>query len=149
MLATTHVAVGALVASTMPSTVLGGVAGFLVGLGTHLALDTVPHWGSDDPDSFLRVAKVDGITLLVVGILISVAFYTSGGRSAAAVGVATMFGALLFDLDKPFRHFFGIEIWPAKMSWFLGRIQFERTYLWPVDCLTASVALILVCSILL
>jgi hypothetical protein len=141
MLATTHVAFGAAVAAALPTSPPGAAAGFTLGVISHLVLDVVPHWGTDDDNAFIRVARADGFALLAVGLIVTAYQFFNGGVAAATVGVATMFGALLFDLDKPFRHFFGVELWPEPLAGFLGRIQTEASRFWPVDVTTAFIAL--------
>ncbi len=46
-------------------------AAFVVGLGSHLVMDSIPHWGCDlerpgGPERFLRVARRDGLLGLLV-----------------------------------------------------------------------------------
>ena len=55
MLITNHVLSGALVGWAAP----GPVSAFGLGLASHFALDTVPHWGDDR--IFLQVAVPDGL----------------------------------------------------------------------------------------
>jgi hypothetical protein len=90
------------------------VAAFVVGVGSHLALDMVPHWGCEgdralDNDLFLRYAKRDGLLGLA----------TAAGAVAAVPGrarpatVAAIAGAVLLDMDKPVQHFWGRVPFPA------------------------------------
>ena len=91
MLITNHVLSGALVGAFAP----GPVSAFGIGIASHFALDTVPHWG--DEATFLRVAVVDGLVgLAAMG---TVARLTRPERRGRVV--AGMLGACLPDADKP------------------------------------------------
>jgi hypothetical protein len=78
------------------------VAALAVGVGSHLLLDSLPHWGCDQDapggtDRFLRAAVRDG---LLGATAMLVAIISVDGKSRKAT-VAAMFGAVLLDLDKP------------------------------------------------
>ena len=84
------------------------VTAFVVGIGSHLLLDKVPHWSCDNDELFLRYAKRDG----VLG-LITMASATWGvSRQARASTLAAMAGAALLDVDKPSLFFFGVNPFP-------------------------------------
>jgi hypothetical protein len=63
MFVTNHVLSGVLIGQALPRR---PVAAFVAGVGSHLVLDSMPHWGcdlseEDGPDRFLRIAKRDGV----------------------------------------------------------------------------------------
>jgi len=93
---------------------------FVLGLASHLVMDAVPHWGGVDHDTFVSAARIDGLTMLGVAAL--VAAKPDKEKTAMLAGLA---GAVLFDMDKPVRHFLNVELWPAPLKHFLGRIQTE------------------------
>lgn len=104
MLATNHVlagaAIGHAVGAPLPAVALG--------LLSHLVMDAVPHWGTDPSSptagrTFLRVARVDGVVLLVVAVVLVLAA-PPDLRAAVLAGVLA---ALAPDLDKPWEHFVG------------------------------------------
>ena len=102
------------------------IAAFIVGLGSHLALDAIPHWGCDlrvegAPDRFLRIAKRDGVLGLVT---IATATLAVDRRSRAAT-VAAMAGAVLLDLDKPSMYFLGVNPFPKLVRRVHKRAQNE------------------------
>jgi hypothetical protein len=99
---------------------------FLAGLGSHLVLDALPHWGCgrNDPagdEAFLRAARRDGILGLAV-LVTSVVLVDKRSRisTMAAIG-----GSVLLDLDKPFDYFFGRNPFPRRVQTFHGQIQNE------------------------
>ncbi len=99
---------------------------FAVGVGSHLVLDAIPHWGCDvdTPDGarlFLRVARRDGLIGLAVGIGAS----TLVGRQLRPSTVAAIAGAVLLDLDKPFDHFFDLRPFPLAVQHLHGWVQNE------------------------
>jgi hypothetical protein len=102
------------------------VTAFLVGVGSHLVLDTIPHWGCDKraeggPDRFLEVAKRDGVLGLAT---IATATLAVDRRSRAST-VAAMAGAVLLDLDKPCLYFFGFNPFPTTVRRIHSRAQNE------------------------
>jgi hypothetical protein len=140
MLATTHVTTGAAMSFAFSPTPTGAIAAFVAGTASHLILDSVPHWGGVSEEAFIKVARIDGIALLIFSgffLLLVVDSLTFGRAMTTA---AAMFGALLFDLDKPVRHFFNVELWPSKLAWFLSHIQTEHHKLWPVDFTTGLIS---------
>ena len=118
MLSTTHAATGALIGAACRTT----PGALLVGWCSHFVLDALPHWGSPRRDRFLRVARVDGIVMLVATAALMSAS-SPERRSRVAAGV---FGAVAPDLDKPVRHFFAAEIYPAALRRFHARVQRGR-----------------------
>jgi hypothetical protein len=110
MFVTNHVLSGVLVGRALERR---PVAAFLVGVGSHLLLDAVPHWGCDKraeggEQLFLTIAKWDG----VLGLATMAIAATRTRPQARVATVAAMAGAVLPDLDKPFGHFFGINPFP-------------------------------------
>ena len=102
------------------------VAAFVVGVGSHLVLDMVPHWGCDlsevsDQELFLRYAKRDGLLGLAAMVLAAGA----ANRRARPAILAAMAGAALLDMDKPMLHFFGRNPFPAPIQRLHGAIQNE------------------------
>jgi len=114
-------------------TPVGSLAAFCVGVGSHLVMDIVPHWGRVDERAFLKVARLDGILLLSFSAVFLFLALQEISFGRAVTTAMAMFGALLFDLDKPVLHFFRRELWPSPLASFLSRIQTERPWLWPVD----------------
>lgn len=98
MLVTTHAAVGYAVGrrSRSPSWA------FALGLVSHFAMDTLPHWGDKaltlTSPRFLAVAVPDG--LLALTLLTCVRRWAPERRRRPML--AAMIGAVLPDLDKPF-----------------------------------------------
>ena len=135
MLFTTHLASGALLARLLRRPALVAPAG----LASHVALDLVPHWGTSDGRTFLRVARVDGLAALALGAGILLRA-RAPERVPLALGMA---GACLIDLDKPFRHFFGASPFPARLDDFHARIQEgrEAPHRWWTDALTGAACL--------
>jgi len=102
------------------------VTAFLVGVGSHLALDTIPHWGCDKRvegsyDRFLAAAKRDG----VLGLAAMAAATLAVDRRSRASTVAAMVGAVLLDLDKPCLYFFGFNPFPTTVRRIHSRAQNE------------------------
>jgi hypothetical protein len=120
---TNHVLSGALIGQLMKRR---PVEAFLVGVGSHLLLDAVPHWGCDldEParsERFLKVARTDG-TLGLVTMAVAAAMV---GEKARTATVAAMAGAVFLDLDKPMDHFFGRNPFPRPIVWLHGMVQRE------------------------
>jgi hypothetical protein len=104
------------------------VAAFLAGVGSHLVLDAIPHWGCDfeaegGPQRFFQVARRDG--LLGLGVMATVAVAID--RKARVSTVAAMAGAALLDLDKPASMLLGIQPFPEAITRIHRRIQNEST----------------------
>jgi hypothetical protein len=99
MFVTNHVLSGAVVGQLLKRR---PITAFVVGVGSHLLLDSIPHWGCDWDapggfDRFLRAAVWDGL-LGATTMLIATA---SVDRMSRKSTVAAMLGAVLLDLDKP------------------------------------------------
>ena len=102
------------------------VTAFVVGVGSHLALDMVPHWGcetrsTDGRQLFLRYAKRDGL----LGLL---AWGVQRGRwtdRRVRQQSPPMAGAVLLDVDKPLMHFFGRNPFPHGVRRIHARVQNE------------------------
>lgn len=102
------------------------VTAFVVGVGSHLALDTVPHWGCDKSTAegrqvFLRYAKRDGL----VGLFALACAAGAVDRRSRAATIAAMAGATLLDADKPFLHYFGRNPFPKVIRRIHARAQNE------------------------
>ena len=102
------------------------VAAFVVGVGSHLVLDMVPHWGCDlnqpaGEARFLRFATRDGLLGLTAMALAAGA----AARRARPAMVAAMAGAALLDMDKPMLHFFGRNPFPDPVQRLHAAVQNE------------------------
>jgi hypothetical protein len=110
---TNHVLSGVLIGRSLGHRPM---AGFIAGIGSHLALDAVPHWGCDTkveggPEYFVKIAKRDG----VLGLATMAAAALAVDRRALTATVAAMAGAVVLDLDKPFKHFLGVNPFPLTV----------------------------------
>lgn len=110
MFVTNHVLSGVLIGRALERRPM---TAFLVGVGSHLVLDSVPHWSCDTStregaEHFLSVARRDGI----LGLTVMAAAAMGVDRKARPAVVAAMAGAALLDLDKPILHFFGVYPFP-------------------------------------
>ena len=90
------------------------VTAFAVGVGSHLLLDMVPHWGcekgtADGDGLFLRYAKRDGI----FGLITMAGATWAVDRQARVATLAAMLGAALLDADKPSVYFLGSDPFPS------------------------------------
>jgi hypothetical protein len=121
MLVTNHVLSGALIGAAVnrPS------AAFTLGVASHFALDTVPHWGKwESPRHFLRVAVPDGLT----GLAAIAAFAAVSPPDRRLAVVAGMAGAALPDIDKPSVLWFGRSPFPRVVDKFHASIQHEERH---------------------
>jgi hypothetical protein len=114
MFVTNHVLSGVLIGQALERRPL---AAFVVGVGSHLVLDAMPHWGCDfdtpdGPDRFLRIARRDGL----LGLAAMAAATLAVDRKARMATVAAMAGAALLDVDKPLEHFFGVRPFPKVVT---------------------------------
>jgi hypothetical protein len=114
MFVTNHVLSGVLIGRALERR---PVTAFVVGVGSHLLLDAVPHWACDKTaddrhEVFLRMARRDG----VLGLAAMAAGALAVDRRARPAVVAAMVGALLLDLDKPVLHFFGFDPFPRPVQ---------------------------------
>lgn len=127
MLITNHVLSGAVVGVLAP----GPVSAFAVGVASHFALDTVPHWG--DESIFLPVAVVDGLVgLAAMGTVARVV-----GPDRRARVVAGMLGACAPDADKPSELFFGRSPFPVALDAWHKQIQRESARRMPQEVVVA------------
>ena len=100
MLLTNHVLSGALIGAL----VRRPVPAFALGVASHFALDTVPHWGPfRERHALLRVAVPDGLTALAA----LTAFAAAAPPHRRLTLTAAMLGAALPDADKPAHLLFG------------------------------------------
>jgi hypothetical protein len=137
MLVTNHVLAGAVLGAVLHRR---PVVAFAAGLASHLAMDSLPHWGLPGEvqaaERFLRVARRDGTIGLAV--LLALAGQAGGARRAVLAGMA---GATLLDVDKPARHFLGRNPVPAPVQRFHERIQRESPRRMPGEFLAGAVLL--------
>lgn len=136
MFVTVHVLAGALIG---PRLRRHPVAAFAAGFASHLVMDATPHWGIDkhQPGAeqvFLRAARTDGLSGLGA-LAVAVATAPAGTRVAT---LAATVGAALPDIDKPCKHFFGFDPWPAWFTRFHQDIQRESPRRLPVEAVWAS-----------
>jgi hypothetical protein len=123
MFVTNHVLSGVLIGRLMKRR---PVVAFLIGLGSHLVLDAIPHWGCDPeepgaPEQYLRIAKRDGL----LGIAVMIGAAVSVEKQARVANVAAMAGAVLLDLDKPCEYFFGTNPFPKLVQRLHNVVQNE------------------------
>ncbi len=134
---TNHVLSGALIGRAVPNRL---ATAFALGLGSHLVLDALPHWGCDlgEPDGparFLRVARRDGL----LGLGAVAATVVLAGRGARTATLAAVAGAVLLDLDKPCQHFFGVDPFPDAVSSLHRWVQNESPRWMPAEVLAGVV----------
>ncbi len=120
MLVTNHVLSGAIIGAV----VRRPVAAFVCGVGSHFALDAVPHWGVAEGVDFFPVAVRDGLT----GLTAMATLWTLSPDSLRWSVLAGMSGAAFPDLDKPGQAFFGRSPFPARVDRFHGSIQREAPH---------------------
>lgn len=113
MFVTNHVLSGVLIGKALERR---PVAAFVVGFGSHLAVDRIPHWGCPKgvdgySEEFLRAARRDGL----LGLAAMAAGALVVDRRARPAVIAAMVGAALLDLDKPCNHFLGFNPFPVPM----------------------------------
>jgi hypothetical protein len=146
MFVTNHVLSGVVIGRLLERRPL---AAFVVGVGSHLALDMVPHWGCDmsqvaDQQLFLRYAKRDGL----VGLAAMALAAGAANRGARPAILAAMAGAALLDVDKPVLHFCGRNPFPASVQRLHRMVQNESTQGLPnemafgVSCAVADAVII-------
>jgi hypothetical protein len=125
------------------------ITAFAVGVGSHLALDMVPHWGCDfrsaeNRQLFLRYAKRDGL----LGLLALACAAGAVDRGARKATIAAMVGAVLLDADKPMIYFFRRNPFPRIVRQIHGRAQNEspeglpNEFVFGLSCAVADAALI-------
>jgi hypothetical protein len=131
MLLTNHVLSGALIGAL----VRRPVPAFALGVVSHFALDTVPHWGPfRERRALLRVAVPDGLTALAA----LTAFAAAAPPHRRLTLTAAMLGAALPDADKPAHLLFGRSPFPRAVGRFHSRIQDESLDRFPVEAVTAT-----------
>lgn len=123
MFVTNHVLSGVLIGRVLERR---PVTAFVVGLGSHLVLDAVPHWGCDkSADGYrtriLTISRRDG----VLGLAAMAAGALAVDRRARPAVVAAMAGAAFLDLDKPVQHFFGFYPFPRSVRRIHSWVQNE------------------------
>jgi hypothetical protein len=132
MLLTNHVLSGALIGAL----VRRPVPAFALGVVSHFALDTVPHWGPfRERHALLRVAVPDGLTALAA----LTAFAAAAPPHRRLTLTAAMLGAALPDADKPAQLLFGRSPFPRAVGRFHSRIQDESLDRFPIEAVTATV----------
>ncbi len=99
---------------------------FLAGIGSHLVLDSMPHWGcaladEESRQEFLSIAKRDG----VLGLATIIAAVSAVERQDRAATITAIAGAVLLDLDKPCKYFFGTNPFPGLIIRLHSRVQNE------------------------
>jgi membrane-bound metal-dependent hydrolase YbcI (DUF457 family) len=142
MLSVNHLVAGAVIGRLSKNHPLIGLA---AGVGSHLLLDSLPHWGLEASrpnrqEYFLRVAKTDGIA----GLAMMGAFtLLSKNRVAMLCALA---GSVLPDIDHPLSYFTGKTISPKPFATFHVSIQNgkESEARLPQEVLTATLGAALV-----
>ncbi len=131
MLLTNHVLSGALIGALARRP----LPAFALGVASHFVLDAVPHWGEwGSQRRFLRVAVPDGlISLAAMGAIAAAS--PSDRRLAVLAGMS---GAVLPDLDKPSKLWFGRSPFPAAVDRFHARIQPEAPRRAHIELLAAA-----------
>ena len=127
MLITNHVVAGAVVGVVAP----GPASAFALGIVSHVAMDSMPHWGHPDYEVFIKVAVVDGLVGLVTLATLARAASTDRRRTV----VAGMLGACLPDADKPSTLFFGRSPFPLWLDVAHKRIQNEAQERMPYEAI--------------
>lgn len=119
MFFTTHTIVGSFIGSKVSNPMIA----LSVGVISHLALDSVPHWGNQ-PEIFWPVAVTDGILGGTAMVILARNFLITKSKKDLNIFL-TALGAGLPDWDKPFREFFNIEPWPEQFNHVHRTIQKE------------------------
>ena len=128
---TNHVLSGVLIGRALEGRPL---TAFAAGVGSHLVIDAIPHWGCDKTaddamEQFLRMARRDG----VLGVVAMAAAALAVDRRARPAVIAAMAGAVLLDLDKPIEYFFGIYPFPDRVRRLHSWVQRESPAGMPVE----------------
>lgn len=132
MIITNHVLAGALIGLHSRSAPVAAT----VGLASHLAMDAVPHWGVDNDEAYLRVARVDGLT----GLLVSATAIITAPAARRWQVAAGIFGACLPDTDQVSVHFLGTHVHPAWFNDLHYTIQREHEWFGQELLLAAGLA---------
>ena len=133
MLITNHVLSGAVIGAVARST----PEAFGLGVVSHFALDSIPHFGVDD-EHLMRIAVPDG--LLGLAAIAAVARFTPRNRLLPVL--AGVFGACLPDMDKPGNVFFGRSPFPGWFDRFHEDIQDEKFHLVYVEVAAATTSVL-------
>ncbi|MGZ8761874.1 MAG: hypothetical protein ACXW2Y_00950 [Acidimicrobiia bacterium] len=122
MFVTNHVLAGTLVGLAMPYNPAQALAG---GVASHLIMDLTPHCGDGTltEDEFFVIARRDG--LVALGVLAAILLAAPAPRRSV---MAAVVGAVLLDLDKPCKRFFGFDPFPRSVSRFHHWIQNEAPH---------------------
>lgn len=135
MLVTNHVLAGAAVGVAFrrkPAVAFG------VGVLSHLAMDSLPHFGlpgvPQTSPKFLKIAYRDGS--LGLAALMFMALKAKPEHRTAVV--AGMLGAAALDVDKPAKHFFGRNPVPQPVQRFHEDIQNEAPHRLPNEVLVGA-----------
>ena len=131
MFVTNHVLSGVLLGQMLKRR---PVTAFFIGVGSHLVLDSIPHWGCDTDapgqfGRFLLVARRDGLLGLTI-MAVAAAAVPKRGRAST---VSAMAGAALLDLDKPLMIYVGLNPFPAVVNRLHGRVQRETSLGMPFE----------------
>ena len=121
MLITSHVLAGTLIGLATPN----APTAVAVGVVSHIAMDSLPHWGNAEGEDYLRVARVDG----VVGLALSAGVLLATPPDHRLRVAAGIFGACLPDTDQIADHFLGRTFHPAWFDRIHAGVQFEHDYL--------------------
>ena len=127
MLITNHVVAGAVIGAVAP----GPASAFALGIASHAVMDSLPHWGHDDYDVFIKVAVADGL----VGLATLATLARAAAPQRRAAVVAGMLGACLPDADKPSMLFFDRSPFPARVDDLHKRIQNEAEERMPYEAI--------------
>jgi len=115
---TNHVLSGVLVGQGLKGRPLSA---FVVGVGSHLVLDAIPHWGSAGHSQFMRMAKRDG----VLGLAAIAAAALLVDRPSRVATLSAIAGAVILDLDKPVSIYLHFDPFPEVVNRFHRAIQRE------------------------
>jgi hypothetical protein len=143
MFVTNHVLSGVLIGRALERR---PVVAFVVGVGSHLALDALPHWGCsrqgpEGKAKFMQAARRDGLAGLTV---MAMAAMATPSRNRTAT-VAAMAGAALLDLDKPLEIYLGVNPFPKVVNRVHKAIQNESPeglldeFLWGAGLVVADI----------
>lgn len=145
MFVTNHVLSGVVIGRVLERHPL---TAFVVGVGSHLVQDMVPHWGCETRSAegrqlFLRYAKSDGL----LGLVAAASATGAVSRQARPATLAAIAGAVLLDVDKPILHFWGRNPFPAWVRRIHAGVQNESPQGLPneiafgLSCLGVDVAI--------
>lgn len=134
MMATVHIAAGVALGAVLLRPALALAAG----AASHLVLDSIPHGRlASDHESYLTVARIDGLTALMV-LAVALLLLPRRWRLAAAIGAVA---AVALDADKPAEHFLGWDLWPAWIDAVHHGVQREHPAYVVADMAVLAVSL--------